>query len=104
MQSGLVNFPIRVYNVLAAIPSGRVTSFGTIAAMAGAPRAARQVGGILRRLPHDSSLPWHRVVNGQGRISLSGANYQRQKELLLEEGVLFNHDDRIDMKIYGWYG
>ena len=96
------SLPIRVYTVIASIPEGKVTTYGTIASLAGAPRNSRQVGTILQRLPKDSKLPWFRVVNSQGKISLTGPDYIRQKKALLADGVLFTRSDRINFKIYGW--
>lgn len=63
------SFPQRVWQIVASIPEGCVTTYGEVARLAGSPRAARQVGGVLRRLPEGSTLPWHRVVNRHGAIS-----------------------------------
>ncbi|NIF32873.1 MGMT family protein [Enterobacter sp. Cy-643] len=96
------SFPQRIYQIVAAIPEGCVTTYGEIAALAGSPRAARQVGGVLKRLPEGSRLPWHRVVNRQGVISLTGPDLQRQREALLSEGVMVSGDGHIDMLRYRW--
>ncbi|MBX0106500.1 MGMT family protein, partial [Salmonella enterica subsp. enterica serovar Typhi] len=64
-------FPQRVWQIVASIPEGFVTTYGDVARLAGSPRAARQVGGVLKRLPEGSTLPWHRVVNRHGAISLT---------------------------------
>lgn len=96
------SFPQRVYQIVAAIPEGYVTTYGEIAALAGSPRAARQVGGVLKRLPEGSRLPWHRVVNRQGLISLNGPDLQRQRQALLSEGVMVSGDGHIDMLRYRW--
>lgn len=93
---------IRVYTVISAIPEGKVSTYGTIARLAGAPRNSRQVGKILQRLPKDSKLPWFRVVNSQGKISLTGPDYIRQKNALLADGVLFTKSGRVNFKLYGW--
>ncbi len=77
----------RIWQVLASIPAGTVATYGQVAALAGLPRRARLVGGVLAALPSDSRLPWHRVVNAQGRSSLPGAAGERQRALLREEGV-----------------
>ncbi|VTP60786.1 Predicted methylated DNA-protein cysteine methyltransferase [Serratia rubidaea] len=58
-----------------------------VAALAGSPRAARQVGGVLKKLPPGSTLPWHRVINRHGKISLRGEDFQRQRQALLAEGL-----------------
>lgn len=68
-------FPQRVWHIVASIPEGYVTTYGEVARLAGSPRAARQVGGVLKRLPEGSTLPWHRVVNRHGDISLTGPIY-----------------------------
>ncbi|WP_312742810.1 MGMT family protein [Cedecea neteri] len=96
------SFPQRVYQIVAAIPEGYVTTYGEIAALAGSPRAARQVGGVLKRLPEGSRLPWHRVVNRQGVISLTGPDLLRQRQALLSEGVMVSGDGHIDMLRYRW--
>lgn len=98
------DFNQRVYHIVAAIPEGRVTTYGEVARLAGSPRAARQVGGVLRRLPEGSRLPWHRVVNRHGGISLQGEDFQRQRQALLSEGILFGPDSAIDLSRFGWKG
>lgn len=72
------------------IPAGRVASYGQIAQIAGIPRGARQVGYALRQLPAGSNVPWHRVVNSAGRISLppDSKSYREQLRRLRNEGVL----------------
>lgn len=104
MSETVDTFPMRVFQIIAAIPLGKVTTYGTIAQLASAPRAARQVGGVLHRLPAGSKLPWHRVVNRHGRISLTESDYTRQKRLLLAEGIRFKKDGSIDLQQYGWDG
>lgn len=93
----------RVFPVLKAIPYGKVTTYGVVARLAGAPQAPRQVGGILKRLPEGSTLPWHRVLNRQGRISLTGEDYWRQRHKLQEEGIAFNEEGAVDLSVYGWH-
>ncbi len=88
-------FPQRVWQIVASIPEGCVTTYGEVARLAGSPRAARQVGGVLRRLPEESTLPWHRVVNRHGAISLTGPDLQRQRQALLSEGVQVSGQDRL---------
>lgn len=96
------SFPQRVWQIVASIPEGCVTTYGEIARLAGSPRAARQVGGVLKRLPEGSTLPWHRVVNSQGTISLTGPNLQRQRQALLSEGVQVSGKGKINMQKYRW--
>lgn len=81
----------RVWQVVALIPSGQVSTYGEIARMAGLERRARQVGGIMSRLPQGTSLPWHRVINASGRISLpvGSHGHTEQRRRLREEGVVF---------------
>ena len=60
----------RIWQVVTAIPQGRVASYGDVANQAGLPGGARRVGAALRKLPADTRIPWHRVINAGGRISL----------------------------------
>ena len=90
------SFPQRVWQIVAAIPEGYVTTYGDVAKLAGSPRAARQVGGVLKRLPEGSTLPWHRVVN------LTGPDLQRQRQALLAEGVMVSGSGQIDLQLYRW--
>jgi methylated-DNA-protein-cysteine methyltransferase-like protein len=93
--------------VVARIPPGRVATYGQVATLAGLPGHARLVGYALHGLPGESALPWHRVVNAQGRISQRsepGPSEGLQRHLLEEEGVQFDERDRIDLRRYGWKG
>ncbi|KTS77861.1 DNA base-flipping protein YbaZ [Pseudomonas oryzihabitans] len=92
-----------VFQVLAAIPTGRVVSYGQLAELAGLGRGARWVGWMLGRLPEGSALPWHRVIAANGRPSLShdSASGREQRERLRAEGVML-HEDRVDMRRYRW--
>jgi methylated-DNA-protein-cysteine methyltransferase-like protein len=85
-----------------SIPRGRVASYGQIAALAGFPAAARQVVRLLHSLSAKEGLPWHRVVNSRGTISLTGQDYELQRGLLEREGIEFGLYDRIDLKRYLW--
>ncbi|QUG76854.1 methylated-DNA--[protein]-cysteine S-methyltransferase [Erwinia sp. E602] len=96
------SFQHRVYQIVAAIPFGRVTTYGEIAHLAGSPRAARQVGGVLKRLPAGSKLPWYRVVNRNGAISLAGDDLNRQRQALMVEGVEVSADGIIDLHRFRW--
>jgi methylated-DNA-protein-cysteine methyltransferase-like protein len=96
------SFAVRVWQIVAAIPEGYVTTYGEVAQLAGSPRAARQVGGVLKRLPEGSTLPWHRVVNRHGTISLTGPDLQRQRQALLAEGIQVSGKGLIDMQRYRW--
>jgi methylated-DNA-protein-cysteine methyltransferase related protein len=87
------------------IPRGRVATYGQIAALAGLPGHARQVGYALAALPAGSTVPWHRVVNAQGRISLRrdgpGAGVA-QRQRLEREGVPFDGAGRVSLARFGW--
>jgi len=100
-MSEVDNFRQRVFQIIAAIPLGQVTTYGEVARLAGSPRAARQVGGVLKKLPEGSSLPWHRVVNRHGEISLQGEDFKRQRQALLAEGIIFKKG-QIDLLKFGW--
>lgn len=92
-----------IYTVIAAIPAGKVASYGQVAALAGFPQNSRLVGRLLKIMPSDSVIPWHRVVNSQGKISFPvGSNkYQEQRQKLLLEGVLFKND-KVNMRECRW--
>jgi len=104
------NFYEQVYAVVRRIPRGKVTSYGRIAQMLGRPRAARAVGYALNALKDQddeyADVPWQRVINGQGRISIvnreNSAN--RQAELLREEGIVVDDHLRVDLDVYLWDG
>lgn len=83
----------RIWTEVAAIPRGRVASYGGIARRAGLPRRARLVGHALKVAPASLKLPWHRVLNAQGRISLPAGTkaHRLQRQLLEEEGVSFRN-------------
>lgn len=91
----------RILAAVDSIPPGRVATYGQIAREAGLPRRARLVGRVLATLPAGTRLPWHRVVNAQGRISLRpGAPLQRRR--LASEGVRFTAAGRIDLARFTW--
>jgi len=96
----------QVHRLVSLIPAGRVASYGQIAALLGEPRAARTVGWALHALPDETTVPWQRVINVQGRItnsSHSGAA-EIQRVLLEQEGIRFSTDGRVDMTVYRWEG
>jgi len=82
----------RIWQVVAQIPPGKVATYGDVADHAGLPGAARRVGRALRGLPGDTRIPWHRVINAQGRLSLpeGGQAWRTQKERLQSEGLTFD--------------
>ena len=91
----------RVHTLVRRVPAGRVVTYGQVAALVGAPRAARAVGQAMRVCP--SGVPWHRVVNGRGAISRrgDGSGALSQRLLLEGEGVRFARG-RVDLRRYGW--
>lgn len=95
----------RIWQVVSRIPRGTVASYGQIARLAELPGYARFVGHVLKSLPPGSRLPWHRVVNSQGRLSFAPGSpqYQRQKDLLEGEGVVFING-RFSLRRFGWDG
>ena len=99
-----MHFKHKVIAIVKKIPYGRVTTYGTVATLAGLPRGARLVGGILHFNIEDA--PWHRVVNRHGFISTKCLEHPKlaQKALLEQEGVEVTSDFMIDLKKYGWFG
>ena len=96
-----------VYLAVQSVPAGWVTTYGDVAVAAGSPRAARQVGQALSRLHGDLALkvPWHRVINAQGRISIKGdvVRAELQRSLLEREGHIFNSSGRINLREKRWH-
>lgn len=98
-----VTFTQRVIIAIKYVPRGKVATYGLIALVAGNPRGARQVAWTLHSVTEKEKLPWHRLINSQGKISLpKGGGYETQKELLIEEGVTFDRQDRIDLDRFLW--
>ncbi len=89
-----------VYALVRQIPPGKVTTYGQIARKLGWDHGARTVGWALRSAP--AGVPWHRVVNGRGALSLFDDGEQRLR--LEAEGVCFDALGRIDLKVYGFDG
>jgi methylated-DNA-protein-cysteine methyltransferase-like protein len=92
-----------MWSVVRRIPRGRVATYGQVAALAGFPGQARLAGYALHALPAGSSVPWHRVVNARGCISLPAIDGQHalQRALLEAEAVVFA-GERIELARYGW--
>jgi methylated-DNA-protein-cysteine methyltransferase-like protein len=105
MKSEFDQWVKTVWQVVDGIPRGHVLTYGEVARLAGMSRAARRVGQAMRRAPRGMRLPWHRVVNSHGKISLpaESSGYRRQKDLLEEEGVVFL-DGKIDLDKFGYQG
>lgn len=92
-----------ILKIVASIPRGKVTTYGQVAWRAGLPGRARLVGRVLSEAPAALLLPWHRVINSQGKISLpkSSKAYIEQRSRLRAEGVEFSKE-RVSLKRYGW--
>jgi len=98
------SFTMEVISAIKQIPSGKVSSYGRIARIAGNSRGARQVSRILHTLSKKHNLPWHRVISSTGKIVIQDEqNAILQKELLLNEGVQVSPQNTVDMKIYAIY-
>src|SRR5262245_48635274 len=93
-----------IYAVVRRIPPGRVATYGDVAALAGMPRHARQVGWALNALDAETDVPWQRVINARGEVSLRGdsAASRVQRALLESEGVVFGPAGRVDLAVHGW--
>jgi len=91
-----------IWNIVGSIPPGRVASYGQVARLAGLPGRARLVGTALGEAP-SRKLPWHRVINAQGRIALppNSPGFREQRKRLREEGVIVVKG-RVDLRQYGW--
>jgi methylated-DNA-protein-cysteine methyltransferase-like protein len=106
------NFYEQVYAVVRRIPRGQVTSYGRIAKMLGRPNAARAVGYAMHALqdsedqPEYANIPWQRVINSQGRISIVNREHdaREQAELLRAEGIVVSQDLKVDLNVYLWQG
>ena len=101
MTVAVAVFDRQVYALVRRIPVGRMVTYGQVAALLGRPRAARAVGGAMRRCP--AGVPWHRVVNAQGRISRRSraASMVTQRMLLEREGVTLRRG-RVDLARHAW--
>jgi methylated-DNA-protein-cysteine methyltransferase related protein len=91
----------RIWRTVARIPRGKVASYGMVARLSGFPTQPRIAGYALHSLPEGIDIPWHRVINAQGRISLPGARGAEQQRLLEAEGIHIVNG-RIDMQKFGW--
>ncbi|HBD97020.1 MAG TPA: methyltransferase [Gemmatimonadetes bacterium] len=93
------------YAIARKVPAGRVTTYGAVAAEAGLPGRARQVGYAMAALPDDHDVPWHRVINARGEVSprAGGTAFEKiQRNLLEAEGIVFNARGRVDLDRFGW--
>ncbi|OQY37093.1 MAG: hypothetical protein B6226_05555 [Candidatus Cloacimonetes bacterium 4572_65] len=95
----MTDLSIKIIDIIKAIPHGKVLTYGEVAFRAGSPRAARQVSHILHSLSEKYQLPWHRVINSQGKISLKGFAGEEQFHLLAAENIKIVNG-KIDLDIY----
>ncbi|KXZ72690.1 MGMT family protein [Acinetobacter venetianus] len=94
----------QILEVIALIPYGKVATYGQIAKLAGIPKHARLVGYVLKHLDQESSIPWHRVINSQGKISVMRINEKGeniQQQLLADEGI-YLLNNKINLKVFSW--
>lgn len=98
------NFNQQVYAAVSKVPFGTVTTYGYIATMIGRPRAARIVGWALRNLPEGVDVPWWRIINSQGYISIQNphAPKELQKLLLEKEGIEVSDKLMVNLNRYLW--
>ncbi len=101
----MTEFTSKLLEIMTNIPYGKVTTYGRVAVIAGNPRAARQVSWALRVYSDKYNLPWHRIINSKGTISLGrGQGFELQKSLLEEEGIIVMESGSVDLKKYLWNG
>ena len=95
----------RIYSVVNMVPPGKVATYGQIARIAGRC-SARNVGYAMSSVSSDSDVPWHRVINSRGRISVrsSGEACTAQGRMLESEGVVFSTAGTVDLERFGWTG
>lgn len=97
-------FSKKAMTLIRAIPSGKVATYGQIAALAGKPQGSRGVAWILHSSSTVHRLPWHRVLNAQGKISFEKGthNFKQQKKRLEQEGVVLTSDGKLSLTKYQW--
>ena len=100
-----MTFRKNVIRCVSQIPSGKVTSYGHIATLTGKPQTARQVGQILSSLAPDSIIPWWRVIDSKGFISIknSGISKEYQKHYLERENIKVSDELVVNLKKYQWH-
>ena len=104
MKTGKAEIDQRIWQVVMLIPPGSVATYGDVARQAGLPGAARRVGRALKGLPDNTRIPWHRVINAQGRIALPAGSDSRlvQRERLEAEEIVFSGQGKVDLRRYRW--
>lgn len=100
MPDKITDVEARIWQVVGNIPAGKVATYGQVAALAGVPQQARMVGRVLSRLPPNTKLCWHRVINSQGKIS--NPTPHRQLDRLSHEGVTMVRG-RVNLRLYRWH-
>jgi len=102
------DFYRQVYDLVRKIPPGKIANYGQIARMLGKPHGARAVGYALNALRGNNvfpPVPWHRVINYRGKISLPpGGGFETQRDLLADEGILFDEDETFEFDKHRWDG
>ncbi|ORU92409.1 MAG: hypothetical protein A6F72_04635 [Cycloclasticus sp. symbiont of Poecilosclerida sp. N] len=95
----------RIWAVVKSIPTGFVLTYGEVARFAGYPRGARMIGSALGTAPDECNLPWHRIINSQGKISFPAGSDKAllQKKRLEEEGIVFLAG-AVNLQQYAWQG
>lgn len=93
----------KIYAFVRCVPNGKVATYGQISSLVD-KCTPRMVGYAMANLPFDSTVPWHRIVNSKGEISIrsNGKKCSSQKQLLENEGIIFNNKESIDLKTYRW--
>lgn len=93
-----------VLEIVKKIPRGKVLTYGQVASLAGVPRAARIVGGVLFQMGPSEKIPWQRVINAKGGISTYRVGMgDQQRSLLEKEGLVFNREGKVELKKYQWW-
>jgi methylated-DNA-protein-cysteine methyltransferase-like protein len=99
----ITEFSDKAIQLILSIPEGKVATYGQIARLAGRPRAARRVAYLLNSSSDKYKLPWHRVINSQGKVSeRPGGGQKRQIKALRKEGIKVDAKGGIDLNRYGW--
>ncbi|TXT60764.1 MAG: DNA base-flipping protein [Promethearchaeota archaeon] len=103
MVLNIKEFTKNVIKIIQRIPKGKILTYGAIAKLAGNPQAARQVSWILHSSSKKYDLPWHRIINSKGEISLKiKKDKNLQKHLLEKEGIEFKTDYQMELSSYLW--
>lgn len=95
----------RIYSVVSMVPPGKVATYGQIARIAGRC-SARNVGYSMASVPSESAVPWHRIINSRGKISVRshGDTCNAQRQMLESEGIVFSDSGAVDLEEFGWNG